>query len=277
MCYNGGCEFTSATRWEPDDGFIGRRVRQLYELLGGDPAELKLEPAQQMTRSEWIKWMLSDKSAAASRVERTATRFPSIALPNGSELLWTALDSRATQAREYVRDRCWIFEDNQYPFRWSPEYPNYVIVPLIYRDENIGWIGRRITGSGLTHLKCTDFPSDFMLNQDHVDYETVLVCEGHFDAIALGCLGTFGSKLTQKQINLLNRSRRRIVLIPDHQKTEWRSYWQTAKDNGWCLSVPPAGAKDVGEAVKRIGLLATLAEIMDGITDDYEAVGVALS
>src|SRR5579863_2446944 len=61
MCYNGGCEFTSATRWEPDDGFIGRRVRQLYELLGGDSAELKLGPAQQMTLSEWIKWMLSDK------------------------------------------------------------------------------------------------------------------------------------------------------------------------------------------------------------------------
>jgi hypothetical protein len=40
-CFHGGCEYNKTTGWRPPS-YPGRRVRELYKLLGGDEAELTL-------------------------------------------------------------------------------------------------------------------------------------------------------------------------------------------------------------------------------------------
>ncbi len=38
-CFHVGCDFHKTTGWKPD-GVVGKKVRQLYKLLGGDEADL---------------------------------------------------------------------------------------------------------------------------------------------------------------------------------------------------------------------------------------------
>jgi Bifunctional DNA primase/polymerase, N-terminal len=41
-CFHASCDYATNTGWEPG-GLIGPRVRQLYELMGGDPGELRVK------------------------------------------------------------------------------------------------------------------------------------------------------------------------------------------------------------------------------------------
>src|SRR5205085_3812149 len=42
-CFHASCEFNRATGWQPPSRRVGDRVKYLYELLGGDPAELRVK------------------------------------------------------------------------------------------------------------------------------------------------------------------------------------------------------------------------------------------
>jgi hypothetical protein len=42
-CFHAGCDYHSSTGWEPGSP-IGPRTRRLYELMGGDPGELRVRP-----------------------------------------------------------------------------------------------------------------------------------------------------------------------------------------------------------------------------------------
>jgi hypothetical protein len=267
-CFNGGCEYERGTGWEPGNRFSGR-PRNLFELLGGNIAEIP---------KQFLEWRTF--GAVFHRAPEIASDFPKIALPEGSQLLWTASTKDALDCQRYVLDRGRFH--NQHPFVWSPKYRRHVIYPCEHKGKIVAWIGRKIDpGKESAHVKCQGSPSDYMFNQDQIyRYPTVLVTEGIFDAIAVQGLCTFGSTLTRKQINLLNASlgkSRRIALLPDYQKDEWRPYWQTAKENGWYLSCPKwvryAGEphiKDASDSVKLNGSLLTMECVMKGITNDYD-------
>jgi len=42
-CFHASCEYSKATGWQPPNRVVGDRVKHLYELLGGDPAELRVQ------------------------------------------------------------------------------------------------------------------------------------------------------------------------------------------------------------------------------------------
>jgi len=267
-CFNGGCEYERRTGWEPGNRFSGR-PRRLFELLGGDIGDI---PKQFLEHG-------SSRTAVLSAPEIVA-EFPEIQLPQGSTLLWRGTSPDALDCQRYVLDRGWFH--SQHPFVWCPKHPRHVIYPCQHKGKIVAWIARKIdSGKEFAHIKCKDFPPDYMFNQDQIyRYCTVLVTEGVFDAIAVLGLCTFGNILTPKQIDLLNaccRTGRRVALLPDYQKNEWEAYWQTAKENRWYLSCrewvryegePPI--KDASDSVQLNGQLLTIKCAMDGITNDYD-------
>jgi len=42
-CFHASCDFNKSTGWQPPNRIVGDRVKHLYELLGGDAADLKIE------------------------------------------------------------------------------------------------------------------------------------------------------------------------------------------------------------------------------------------
>lgn len=280
-CFNGGCTFEEGTGWEPGSPFLGRPQRVFLEM-GGDLSDIPpdmLSGRQRifMSTPEWIEWMMDEKTAPLMNPAiDIAYDFPEVELPPRSVLIDK---DKHPEAYAYIQSRGDCF--GPYPFCWSPEYRKHVIIPFVHRDKIIGWIGRRFTtDKGATHIKCPNWPTDYMLRQEHIyKHDTVLVVQGAFDAIAIEGLCSFGNVLTPRQVNLLNQSGKKIILVPDYKGTEWRQYWQTAKDNHWSLSVPDWGGnymgtdhiKDPGDAIKRMGLLATMQKLMSpkSITTDY--------
>lgn len=283
-CFNGGCVFEEVTGWEPGSPFVGR-ARRIFLDMGGDLSEISAELLTGRTRvflplKEWLEWMQDEKTALMMHgAIDIAYDFPETELPPKTQYLWDMKGRIAEAAKAYVLGRGDCFAD--YPFCWTPEYPKHVIVPFLHKNRIIGWIGRRFTNDkGVIHMKCQNWPTDYMLNQEHLHkYDMVLVVQGVFDAIAIEGLCSFGNVLTPRQVNLLNQSGKKIVLVPDYKGTEWQQYWQTAKDNHWLLSVPDWGGedtkkhhiKDPGDAIKQMGLLATMQKLMSpkSITDNY--------
>lgn len=285
-CFNGGCEFEDTAGWEPTRGFTGRALR-LFELLGGSLRDLPLDAfhkkriLRKLDNQEFVDYWMADHTVGKIEPD-IVHNFPHLPLPDGAVLLWEAGNSDARDCQNYVLGRGEFFREH--PFLWTPKYPRHVVYPFLHRDKIIGWIARKIDpGKEYAHIKCPNFPQDYMLNQQILyRYPDVLVQEGTFDAIALRSLCTFGNTISQRQVNLLNQAKKhgkRIVLLPDFKTNEWRAYWQTAKDNGWSLSVPvwPGGEgsspkdyiKDAGDSIRRNGLLYTMEVVMNSITDDY--------
>ena len=50
-CFHIGCEYNQSTGWSKDT-FVGRRVCELYELLGGNKEDLILNPHQRQYRAD---------------------------------------------------------------------------------------------------------------------------------------------------------------------------------------------------------------------------------
>jgi hypothetical protein len=273
-CFNLGCEFEK-TGWELDNGFRGR-PRRLFERMGGSISDIPI-------------WMLKSKRTTFSDSTQEleiANDFPAITLPDGSDILWQKpINQNMEDCQKYVLNRGTLFVE--YPFVWCPKFPRHVFYPFEYHNKIIGWIARAIDEDNkYRHMKCQDFPRDYMLHQDQA-YRNgmVIVQEGVFDAVALHSLCTFGGSISKRQVNFLKQvqaSGRKVVLLPDQKDQEWMSYWETAKMNGFHISVPeyPHGKlyriKDVGDSIRHNGLILTVEAIVAGMTNNYTTAGSKL-
>jgi hypothetical protein len=305
-CQNGGCRYEQKTGWEPTNGFMGR-PRRLFEIMGGSIADIpqelidgpdahkkkKFDLTEPEQRRAWIAELMADWPDEAhvnkylkERPAEVVLDFPEMKLPTGSIALRDATTVDGLNVQHYVNERCKYFK-HKAAFAWATNrYKRYVIIPFFDRENKIiGWIARKIDdGKEFAHIKCPKFPTHYMLNQHHrYKYDIVLVVEGAFDALALDALCTFGNVISDKQANLLNQLKaagKKIVLLPDFKKDEWRSYWNAAKRNGWYIAAPvypgddgysPADyIKDPGDSIKRNGVIYTLDAIMKSITDNYD-------
>jgi hypothetical protein len=276
-CFNGGCEFEEPTGWSPDSP-LGKRPRRLFALLGGDPSSLPSSGSRFPATNSKAYSNGKDWSRQAVKFH---TDFPEVPLPRGSITLWDATGQDAEDCREYLEGRTPWLED--FPFVWSPEQPRRVIIPLTNNGKNIGWISRAIDANNpIRYLKCPEFPTGFMLNQDRFvsGDGRRMVMQNPFDAMVLKGLATFGSRLSIAQAALLCKFRgnRNIILIPDFKGEEWKSYLQAAETYNFRICCPEWATeyKDAGEALTNLGLLLTTETIMESITDNYELASTFL-
>jgi hypothetical protein len=92
------------------------------------------------------------------------------------------------------------------------------------------------------------------------------VTEGFFDAYHLKGVSIQENSLTQGQIDLLKRSPRRKVFVPDKKSDSSKVVDQFIK-LGWEVTVPDIGSscKDIDDAVRKYGKLYTLQQVSSNI------------
>jgi hypothetical protein len=266
-CFNGGCEWNQPTGWEPGNGLVGR-VRTLFDDLGGAIGNLPLAdliPRRNDTDPQKPK---------QDRLE-VATKFPEISMPPGTMMLEEALavDPRAEPVFDYLMDRSPMFAEVDFPFMWSPTHPEHLLVPYLHFDNTIvGYMGRHITATKGSQRFIQRVSTNYMFNQYLLSRRTqkyVLVVESPLDAILIQGVGSRENRLTQKQINLLRVTSSQPVMIPDRKPEEAKPYLKAAEENDWFVSVPDWPYKDVGDAVKRMGLLNAITAITSSMTKNY--------
>ncbi len=273
-CFNGGCTFEKGTGWEEGKGF-GGRARKFFELLGGD--------VRRIPNEELLKWHRYTYNSKGEVVERgkdleVVYKFPTMDLPEGSMLLMDAARKSkvASDVLKTVAKKDPANVD-KFPYMWAPgKYSYYYLIPFLhYHDQIVGYVGRHIYLKSGQRRFIGSSPSDYMFNQHLISTHRALylfVVESPMDAVALQCVAARGSRLTDKQVNLLKVSGKEIVLVPDLIGGEWKWFYDTAVENNWLISCPNfgSGQTDVMKSVSKNGLLFTSYRVMQGIAQSHE-------
>ena len=188
---------------------------------------------------------------------------PDKPLPKDCQLIVDAAPNypEALAAAEYILDRGFTLDD--YPWMWSPEYPERFIIPFLYENRIVGWTGRKIVEGKPKYLSEQTPGYVFNLDAQPQDRPYILVVEGPLDAISVGGVAILGADIMDKQAMLINRLGGKPVLVPDCDKDGARSV-ERAIELGWAVSMPnwSEGVKDVNDAIRRYGRLYTLYMIM---------------
>jgi DNA primase len=95
------------------------------------------------------------------------------------------------------------------------------------------------------------------------DWQHVLVVEGVFDALSISALAVLHAEINEAQARLIRSLGREVTVVPD-QDAAGMKLVDRAMELGWAVSMPawPEDVKDVNDAVKQFGRLATLIHIM---------------
>jgi hypothetical protein len=146
-------------------------------------------------------------------------------------------------------------------FYWSPlnGFADRVIIPFKYQGRIVGNTARKVNAGKPKYISEQTPGYVFNLDNQTMDRNFVIVCEGPFDALSIDGVAILGAEIMDKQALLLNRLNRKVIVVPDKDADGARTVEQ-AISNGYSVSMPdwPEGVKDVNDAVLKLGRLYTL-------------------
>jgi DNA primase len=88
------------------------------------------------------------------------------------------------------------------------------------------------------------------------------VTEGIFDALSISGLALMHNEVSDAQVRLIRSLGKEIIVVPDQDRPGMELV-DRAVELGWSVSIPKwEGCKDVNDAVKKYGRLATMLTIM---------------
>lgn len=278
-CFN--CKYKAS--WTPGHK-LSRKMETLLELANVGQDALK--------QLKFKVWQLEqtareNKNFSPQNVYSKKLDFKPIALPEGARPFshWLKpenFDERFVPVAEYMMSRGVDLFDS-YEFYWTPttnkdffDIDRRVIIPFHWEGKTVGFTARDVTGTLKTRYFGT-VQANYIFNTESVDYdnEFIFVCEGSFDALAIGGVAMLGDKMTPEQAEWLNNTGKKIVVVPDREKMGGKLV-DAALAQGWYVSFPKWGddskIKDAAQAVKELGKIYTLLSIRYAITNNKLAI-----
>ena len=207
-------------------------------------------------RHRSVQGILDDRQRTANAVQ--AIHFEDRDLPGG----FIIVDEHTPVHWRYLQDRC-IPQD--YPLgmtgglpmdKWTPR-PG-VIVPFTYDGRIVGHTTRFLDDKTPKYIH--DIQPGYVFGTDlqKPNWQHVLVME----ALSIAGLAVLHAEISDAQARLIRSLGRDITVVPD-QDTAGMRLVDRAMELGWAVSMPdwPNDVKDVNDAVKKWGRLATLIHI----------------
>jgi DNA primase len=86
--------------------------------------------------------------------------------------------------------------------------------------------------------------------------------EGVFDALSINGLAVLHAEINDAQVRLIRSLEREVTVVPDQDEAGMKLV-DRAIELGWAVSMPlwPSDVKDVNDAVRKYGKVATLLSI----------------
>ncbi len=271
-CFNDDCEGSyDASRDNP----LSNKMYAALIAFGVPMKEYKLLQLK----------LKKNSTSPTTKVEIRRTPIITLPVPEHFYLLSEAEPDNliAAKARTYLLGR--KVNPDKYPFYLSTgvankdagvreevltkSLKNRVIIPAFKDGHLIYWQARDLDGKAKDKYVNPDSPrSNIIFGMDRL-YENIkaplFVTEGWFDSFHLNGVATLENKLSSQQVELLDRSPRKKVIVPD-RKGDSKKLAEDAIRQGWGVSVPNwGGAKDVDEAVRRYGRLYVAKAVVDNI------------
>ena len=253
-CFN--CGFTASFILGRNLSFKSRKLLSWLNVPQEDIERINLESLKHRT----IQGILDDRQRTANTVQ--GIEFEDRELPEEFGLI----DRNTPVHWQYLRDRC-VPED--YPIGMIHGMPNDkfgrrqgVIIPFTYDGRIVGHTRRFFDDHNPRYVH--DIQPGFVFGTDlqQPNWQHVLVMEGVFDALSVSGLAVLHADINEAQARLIRSLDREVTVVPD-QDTAGMRLVDRALEMGWAVSMPEwPDCKDVNDAVRKYGRLATLITIM---------------
>jgi hypothetical protein len=160
---------------------------------------------------------------------------------------------------------------SEYPFMITPNdvgrMANRIIIPYTYKNKIVGHTSRFLDNKIPKYINEQQPGYVFGYDFQKPDQSVCILVEGIFDALSLGACALTHNTINDDQAELLAQLNRKIIFVPDHDKTGLATC-DRALELGYSVSIPPwdDAVKDVNDAVVKYGRLATLLSILESAT-----------
>lgn len=258
-CFN--CKFTAS--WQPGRP-ITNKFKNLCKWLGASEDDIK-ELVFEALKTEAPDYVPAPQE---HKIEFTDKELPEGSLPLAE---WgnliegeveELLGENYKNVLRYLVDRGYE-NPFDYNFYWSPApgYENRVIIPFFYQGRIVGNTARKVTDGKPKYL--SDQHPHFVFNTDEQKEEQkyVFVCEGPFDALAIGGVALLTNDIADQQARIINSLGHEVIVIPD-QDEAGLALIKRAIDYDWAVAFPTwdADIKDAADAVQRYGKLFVIVD-----------------
>ena len=258
-CFN--CNFKCGYR---AGQVLSSRFRNLLIWLGSDKSlidKLAIEAVK-------IKDDMAGAQINIARRIPTIISFNDINLPDGSIRLDSTNSDHQTHI-DYLASRG--LTESSYEYYVTPEAlgrnKNRIIIPYYYDKRLVGYTSRFYDNHKPKYVQESQRGYVFNIDAQRDDFEVCILVEGQFDAISIGACAYMGSTINDDQVTIIGRLNRKVIVVPD-KDVSGMSICDRALQLGYQVSIPSWNddVKDVNDAVKRYGKLATLLSIIQSAT-----------
>lgn len=260
-CFNCGY----GARYEEMGGDISRKMRRVLTSCGVDDSEIS-----NVVNSSFFGERKKEEKITLEALKKVNTTTPTIKLPPNSYPLGETEEFPVYQIKliEYLDSRKIDLAKYKFFFSLEKRFIDRVIIPFYRHGELIFWQARAIDPNEKTRYDSPFNSKEAVLfNFDELySYSNLplFVTEGAFDAMMFDGIAILGSKLNDAKIELLRKSKRRLIFVIDKDKTGGNLAKQ-AIDNGWEITFTPDGTKDINQSVVRFGKTWTALQLMKNV------------
>jgi hypothetical protein len=143
-------------------------------------------------------------------------------------------------------------------FYWSPAagYSDRVIIPFIWQGRTVGNTARKVKNGKPKYLSDQHPHFVFNFDQQKEDQKYIFVCEGPFDALAVGGVALLTNEIADQQARIINSLGAEVIVIPDQDRAGTLLF-DRAAELDWSVAMPTWGTniKDAADAVQQYGKL----------------------
>lgn len=144
-----------------------------------------------------------------------------------------------------------------------------IIIPYYYKGEIVGHTSRFYDDRKPKYI--SDQQSGYLFNIDaqREHWKYCILVEGQIDALSIDAVAYMSSNISTDQQYLLSTLNRKIIVVPDHDKSGMNTCDQ-ALNLGYDVSIPnwDHDIKDVNDAVRRYGKIPTILSIIQCATQN---------
>ena len=240
---------------------LSQNLRKLLSWFGIDEQQINKWSFESLQHKDLIE--LYVKKRKSLKINFAETQLPEDAI------VIDETDPKHLQFVEYLNSRGFSVTD--YPFMITPNEEgrnsNRIIIPYTFENKIVGHISRYLDNRIPKYIKEQQTGFIFGYDFQKPDYEVCIVVEGVLDALSInGCALTHDT-ISDEQAELLRRLNRRIIVVPDLDKSGI-AIIDRAAELGFEIAIPNWGTeiKDTNDAVLKYGKVATLLSILQQAT-----------
>lgn len=245
-CFN--CGFTASFVLGRNLSF---KARKLLGWLNVDRNEIERINLESL-RHKNIEGILSERQQVVQKLQ--GIEFEDRDLPADTQ----PLNDTAVQ---YLKDRC---IPTDYPLLYKTMPRPGIVIPFTHDNQVVGHTTRFLDNRTPKYIQDIQHGYVFGTDLQRDSWQHVLVMEGVFDALSIGGLAVLHAEINDAQVKLIRSLGREVTVVPDQDEAGMKLI-DRALELGWAVSIPnwPVDVKDVNDAVRRYGRMATLLSIFE--------------